>query len=107
MTRMTETIGGEVNFFKPMLGSAMRETYDRAQAGEILSTTEATSMFRFAMEFECIEPYRNWKHPGQYKLKGEWHDFIYYPASQVHRIDAEGFVWDLDSHVDEDSEFAE
>lgn len=92
MTRMTETASGEIHFFKPMLGSAKRDAYDRAHAGEIMTTTEATSLLEFGMEFDTIQEYKSWKQPGQFVLRGEWHDFVYYPRSQVCRIEAEEYI---------------
>lgn len=96
MTRMTETVTGEVNFYKPMVGTEFRDIYDRARSGEIVTEKEASSMVRFGMDFECVEPYKSWRQKGQYKLRGEWHDFSYYPLTQVHRIEAEAYDWEID-----------
>lgn len=94
MTRMTETVSGEIHWFKPMIGTKLREYYDRARAGDPLTGSEASKLaVNYAMEFDCISPQRG-SIPGQHRLRGEWHDFVYYPAPQVHRIEAEEMDWD-------------
>lgn len=107
MTRMTETITGEIHFYKPKLGTALREIYERAQAGDELTGTEAAKLsIPYAMEFYTVKAWKPYK-AGKYTLRGEWHDFIYYPASQVNRIEAEEFDRDdyqIDDDVTPDSE---
>lgn len=91
---MTETVSGEIHWFKPMIGSKTREAYDKARSGEVITGTEASWLaVPYAMDFECVAP-RRWNEPAQYLLRGEWHDLTYYPASQVHRIEAEEMDWD-------------
>lgn len=106
MTRMTETKHGEIKFYKPMLGSQRRDAYDRLQAGEIVRAEDVKTVCDYGMEIECVQVQRG-SIPGLYKLRGEWHDFVYYPLSQVYRIDAEPWTHDMDAYKSGDSEFAE
>lgn len=100
MTRMTETLSGEIHWFAPIVGTETREAYDRARAGETITGSEAGKVaVPYAMEFDCIAPQRG-SIPGQHRLRGEWHDFVYYPSSQVHRIEAEEY--DRDDYREDD-----
>lgn len=91
MTRRTESINGEIHFFKPTLGTPLRELYERAHAGEELTGTEASKLsVPYEMEFDTVTAWKPFK-AGSHVLRGEWHDFVYYPRSQVHRIEAEEF----------------
>lgn len=104
MTRMTETITGEIHFYKPKLGTALRELYERAHAGDELTGTEAAKLsIPYAMDFNTVKAWKPYK-AGKYTLRGEWHDFIYYPASQVHRIEAEEYDRDEYTHDDVQSD---
>ena len=107
MTRMTETKHGEIRFYKPMLGTDLRDSYDRLQAGEVVSLEDVKRVSQYNMEMECVQPYIPGKQASLFKLKGEWHDFIYYPASQVYRITAREWTRELDAYKPGDSEFAE
>lgn len=93
MTRMTETVSGEIHWFKPMAGSARRETYDMARAGEHITMQQIRGLGEYGMTFDCVNPSERFEKDKLYRLVGEWHEFLFYPASQVNRIRAEEYEY--------------